>query len=158
MGYKRGGGPGACWGFMIWGPFGSHLGPCYLGPIGAHLGPIFYLFGAHLGPFGAHFFICLGPIGAHLGPILFGAHLGPILALFWPSLLSPLGGLLVDLYLCSWGPKIKQLSYRMWKDPGMHPIWTSGPKKLGPILALAAIPFWGGYWYSSILSTTHQPV
>ena len=47
MGYKRGGGPGACWGFMIWGPFGARSGPVW-GPIyfGAHLG----LFGAHLGP------------------------------------------------------------------------------------------------------------
>ena len=63
MGYKRGGGPGACWGFVIWGPFGSHLGSLLFGAHWAHLGPIFYLF------------------GAHLGPILFGAHLGPILAL-----------------------------------------------------------------------------
>ena len=59
-------GPGARWGHMIWGPFGSHLVPL--------------LFGALWGPF-----------GAHLGSFLFGAHYGSI--------------------------------------------W-----------ALAAIPFWGGYW------------
>ena len=67
--------------------FGAHLGPiwgpCCLGPIWAHLGPIFYLFGAHWGPFWAHFI--LGPFG-------------PI----GPSLLSPLGGLLVIVVVTLW--------------------------------------------------------
>ena len=64
-------GPGACWGFVIWGPFGSHLGSLLFGAHGAHLGPIFNLFGAHW---------------AHLGPILFGV-------LFWPYL-----GLILDFF------------------------------------------------------------
>ena len=62
MGYKRGGGPGACWGFMIWGPFGARSGPVW--------GPIY--FGAHLGLFGAHLDPIWVPFGAHLGP--FGAQ------------------------------------------------------------------------------------
>ena len=64
-----------------------------------------------------------GPFGSHLGSLLFGAHLGPILPSlgpilgpiliwgpFWgpfggrPSLLSPLGGLLVPLRTAAGGP------------------------------------------------------
>ena len=58
------------------------LGVRDLRPFGAHLGSL--LFGAHWDPFGAHFLFVWGPF-----------YLGPIWALFWPSLLSPLGGLLV---------------------------------------------------------------
>ena len=44
-------GPGACWGFMIWGPFGSHLGSLLFG---AHLGSFLFVLGPS-GPSGAHF-------------------------------------------------------------------------------------------------------
>ena len=80
-------GPGTCWGFMNWGPFGSHLGPLLFG---AHFRPIWNPFWAHLGPFGAHF--CLGPI---LGP-------------FGPSLLSPFGGAIgFCIFPMLWHPSLE---------------------------------------------------
>ena len=74
-------------------------------------------FGTHLGMFGGDPFIW-GPFGSHLGSHFIWDPFGPV----WGPILF------------IWGPFGSHLGAHFYLGP------------FGPILALAAIPYWGGYW------------
>ena len=82
MGYKRGGGPGACWGEL----FGAHLGSLLFGSIWAH----FLFVWGPLGPIWGPFY--LGPIGPVWGPFYLGP-LGPIDSIGPIGPIDPIGPL-----------------------------------------------------------------